>query len=126
MSSADWKLADDRKSVLLTFPTNPPTAIKFDVAGIEDALQNLGKFRALMSPEVPKTHEKNQKVEAIPDPAWVTGIEMMQGNSVLHIRDPRYGWLHYMLPRQEARKLAGFLQKQVDTPLAEPEANKTN
>jgi len=38
------------------------------------------------------------------------------GNTLLHLRDPRFGWLHYMVPREEARKLARVLQAHVDTP----------
>jgi hypothetical protein len=40
----------------------------------------------------------------------------MLGNSLLHIRDPRYGWLHYWIPKGEAAKLAKALQAQVDAP----------
>jgi hypothetical protein len=35
--------------------------------------------------------------------------------SILHICDPRYGWLHYLIPREEALKLVEFLQDQIDS-----------
>ena len=79
-----------------------------------------------MKPEIPMTYAMGQKVAAIPDPAWVTEAELMQGNTVLHIRDPRYGWLYYMIPKEEARKLVGFLQAQVDAPFPEPQSDKVN
>jgi hypothetical protein len=37
-------------------------------------------------------------------------------NSLLHIRDARFGWLHYAIPRAEARKLAEFPHKPVNAP----------
>lgn len=117
MTGPNWKLNDDLKTVTLTFPTNPPVALRLDVSQVEDVLKNLGEFRASMAPEVPQTYAMGQKVGAVSNPAWVTEPDLMVGDSLLHIRDPRYGWLHYLIPREEARKLATFLQNQVE---AEP------
>jgi len=116
MTGPNWNLANDFKTVTVTFPTDPPVALKLDLSVIEDMLKNLGRFRGQMQPEVPKQYAMGQKVEAIHDPAWVTEPDALMGNSLLHVRDPRYGWLHYLLPREEARKLATFLQRQVDSP----------
>jgi len=126
MTGPNWKLNDDLKTVTLTLPTDPPAALQIDVPGIEDILKNLGDFRGAMKPEVPKTFAMGQKVEAVPDPVWVTEPDLMAGDSLIHIRDPRYGWLHYLIPREEARKLATFLQKQVDSPAAGPNQSKPN
>lgn len=115
MSGPNWKLEDDLKTVTVTFPSNPPVAIQISVSELELMLENLGEFRALMQPEIPRSWPMGQKFEAVSDPMWVTEPEMMQGNSVVHIRDPRYGWLHYMIPREEAKKLAAYLQKQAET-----------
>jgi hypothetical protein len=89
----------------------------FDLTAVEDLLRGLGMIRASMTPEVPPRFAMGQKVETIPDPAWVAEPDLMQGDSIIHLRDPRYGWLHYLIPRSEAAKLAGFLQKQVETPI---------
>jgi hypothetical protein len=117
MSGPNWKLEDDYKTVTVTFPTDPPVGLKLDAAGVDDMLENLGEFRANMTPGVPDTWAPGQTFGAVPDPRWVTEPDAMMGNSVLHIRDPRYGWLHYMIPREEARKLIGYLQNQVNAPL---------
>jgi hypothetical protein len=116
MPGPHWKMDDDLKTVTVTFPTEPPVSLTLDVAAIEEMLKFLGIFRAGLAPEIPMWFALGQTVEAIPDPAWITEADAMLGNSLLHIRDPRYGWLHYMIPRAEARKLAGYLQMQVDTP----------
>jgi hypothetical protein len=35
---------------------------------------------------------------------------------VLRIRDPRYGWLHYVVPHDTASRLAEALTTQADPP----------
>ena len=125
MPGPDWKLEDDLKTVTVTFPSDPPVALKLDADEVDDTLRNLGEFRASMDPPIPEDHPLGQKTGAIPDPKWVTEPEIMAGNSLLHIRDPRFGWLHYLLPRVEARKLAEFLLNQTDQP-PEQAPEKTN
>jgi len=126
MTGPNWKLDDDLKTITLTFPTDPPVALQLEVSGVEDILKNLGEFRAAMTPEVQKTFAMGQKVGAIPDPAWVTEPDLLAGDSLVHIRDPRYGWLHYLIPREEARKLATLLQNQVDAPPLGQKQEKPN
>jgi hypothetical protein len=56
---------------------------------------------------------------------WVKGPELMEDNTVLHIRD-RYRWLHYMLGKEDNRKLVGFLQGQIDAPALSLRSSKAN
>jgi hypothetical protein len=110
-----WLAAPGHLSVLIV-----------DTAGVEKIINSLGELRAAMTPEVPHDCPTGQMVRALFDPRWSTELEMMQGNSVLHLRDHRYGWLHYMIPKPEAKKLAGFLTLQADTPAPSPEPGKGN
>lgn len=126
MSGPHWKLDDEGKCVTVTFPTDPPISLKLDATEVDVLLSNLGDFRALMQPEHHRISPVGQTVQAIPDPMWYTQPDAMAGNPLLHIRDPRYGWLHYMIPRDEARKLAGFLQTQADAPPLEPPPGRVN
>jgi hypothetical protein len=121
-----WALEPDQKTVKVTFATSPPTMFQLDVAGVEKILENLGKLRSLMQPTIPADHAVGQKVTAVPDPRWVAELDVMRGDSLLHIRDPRYGWLHYLLPRREAGKLASTLQAQANAPPAETASGKPN
>lgn len=116
MKGPNWKLNDDLDTVTVTFPTEPPATLKLDAQGVEEILSNLGEFRALMKPEIPRDYALGQKSEAIPDPKWVTEPDALMGNSLLHIRDPRFGWLHYLIPKAAAQKLAEFLQNQITAP----------
>jgi hypothetical protein len=119
-AGSNWKLEDNQRHVTITFPTTPPAALQLDVAGIEDILTHLGDFRSVMWPEVTKIPpRRGDVVKAIPAPIWWTE-PTAQGDTMLHIRDPRYGWLHYMIPREEARKLAAYIQNQVDAPRPVP------
>ena len=113
----NWKLDGNRQSVTITFPTNPPVAVQWDASAIDEHFRRLGEFRANMKPSIPNNFAPGQLVGAVPDPAWMTEPDAMLGNSLLHIRDPRYGWLHFVIPKEKAKKLAGLLQKQADAPL---------
>ena len=126
MKGLNWNLDGDRNSVTLSLPTVPPVAVKLSAEAVDDVLRNLGDFRARMRPPVASAWPPAQKFHAIAGPRWVTEPEVMMGNSVLHIRDPRYGWLHYVLPRRSARKLARLLAAQADAPPPVAPAGKTN
>lgn len=126
MSGPNWKLEDDYKTVTVTFPTEPPIALKLDAAAVDDLLRNLGVFRGAMKPEIPRAFALGQKVAAVPDPNWVTEPDALHGHSLLHLRDPRYGWLHYLLPPHEAQKLAQLLHAQADNLPQPPSRDKAN
>src|SRR5258708_18310215 len=121
-----WALEPDQKTVKVTFATSPPTVFQLDVAGVEKIQENLGKLRSLMQPAIPPDHGVGQKASAVPNPRWLAEPDVMRGDSLLHIRDPRYGWLHYLLPRSEAGKLATTLQAQADAPPVETASGKPN
>jgi hypothetical protein len=70
----------------------------FGLQTIDEHFQKLGEFRANMKPEVPRTWAAGQTIHAVPDPAWMTEPDALMGNSILLIRDPRFGWLHYLIP----------------------------
>jgi hypothetical protein len=126
MNGPTWNLSADRRTVTLTFPTDPPVALHLDAAKVDDLLARLGEFRASMEPETPRDFALGQKVGAIPDPRWVTEPDLMYGASLLHLRDPRFGWLHYLFPPHEARNLARLLQAQADNQPPGPPPGRTN
>lgn len=126
MAGPNWKLHDDLKTVTITFPTKPVVVLKIDTAELEKMLQALGQFRAMMQPEIEKRWPLGSMSQAIPDPAWATEPDQMYGASLLHLRDPRYGWLHYLLPPHEARKLGELLIAQADIPPPGPVSGKAS
>lgn len=118
MSNPNWKLSDDKSAVILTIPTDPPTIFKMDAKGVDEMLAGLGMLRSCMEPAYPADFSLGQVVHAVPDPRWVTEPDAIAGNTIIHLRDPRFGWLHYLIPREVAAALATYLQAQVAQPLA--------
>src|SRR5260370_42648306 len=114
MTEPDFNLADDCKTVTITFTTTPPVALKLDASALEALLEKLGELRARMLPEVPRTFPEGQSFPAIGDPPWATDPDILHGHVFLHIRDQRFGWLRYIISRGEARRLAGSLQKDTE------------
>ena len=117
-SGCHCKLSDDLKTVTLTFtfPGMAPALLQLDAKGVDGMLQNLGLYRLAMKPEVPDAMSRGVPVQTLPDPKWFVEPEPLNGGSILHIRDTRFGWLHYILPFPMAKKLGGFLQNQAVTP----------
>jgi len=116
MTEPNWKLDDDLKTVTVTFPSDPPVSLKLDAAAVDALLHGLGGLRAQMQPQPALDFQPGQQFLAAQDPSFVTEADAMQ-NSVVHLRDPRFGWLHYMVPREKARKLAVSLAMQSDSTL---------
>jgi hypothetical protein len=114
-TGADWKLEDDRQHLTVTFLSNP-TPVKLDVNDVEELLKRLGQFRSNMLPETPEALVDGTVVTAILNPDWRTELDQKSGATLLHVRDQRYGWLTYVIPRVAARKLASLLQEQVGSP----------
>lgn len=121
----NWRLDEDLKTVTVSFPSVPPVALKLDAREVDEMLRNLGEFRAAMQPEAPRTFDRGQLVPTAADPLWQSEPDGISGGSLLHLRDPRFGWLHYLLPRDEARKLADLLQGQARRPKATEQGSGT-
>jgi hypothetical protein len=120
-SGLNWHFNPEEGTVTVNFPTDPPSKLVLQTKDVEEMLKHLGNFRGQMSPQVPLEYDVSAPtVQAIPVPAWYSFPETMQGQSVLGLRDPRFGWLHYLLPKDHAKKLAMILNAQADMPLAQP------
>jgi hypothetical protein len=123
MANPTWTRNADG-TVTLTIPSDPPAALILKPQDVLEIIKVLGNLRPSLNPPIPRDWPMGQKVEAVPDPRWVVEPELMQGHSVLHILDPRFGWLHYLFPRHEAKNLGEFLIRQAETP--QPGSGKAN
>jgi hypothetical protein len=124
MGSPTWELENDATTVTITFATEPPTRLKLDLAAVGDFLKALWSVRTAMMPEIVRELPPAPRWVALRDPIWFAERGAWDGDSLLHLRDPGYGWLHYLIPRNEAAKLARILQEQVDTPPPQPPSDK--
>jgi hypothetical protein len=110
------QLRKDQKIAVVTFPTKPPSTLSLDAEGIKSIITALGELRAGMLPKEPTEFVPTTSVHAIPDPGWTAESELMEGDILLHIRDPGFGWMHYCLPRDTARQLGAHLLALADRP----------
>src|SRR5262245_35645916 len=95
----DWRLDNDKKAVTITFPTEPPMSYKMQTSVVDDLLRAVGMLRAHMLPEHGYEDLTHKKTDPIINPHWAAGSELLNGDIVLKIRDPRYGTLSFLLPR---------------------------
>ena len=107
MLKSYWKSSGDVDTVVVRFNADPPVRVELDEVEIDEALANLGEMRALMQPEHPA--EVPEVAATVFNPSWVCDSEPVLAHSMLHIRDPRFGWLHYVLPRDAGDELAAAL-----------------
>jgi hypothetical protein len=117
-SSINWNVSEDHRSVILSVNATPTAT--YDAVQVEGILAGLGQVRASMLPAYPDHYELGQpNIQAARDPGLATELAS-DGHTLIHIRDPRYGWLHFAISREAAGKLAAVLQRQVDNPPRSP------
>jgi hypothetical protein len=116
MPKTNWKLTGHVDTVTVTFHGDRLFHVELDAGEIDGLLKNLSELRAMMQPPHPFDFTKNADINFIVDPRWEYGHEPSLGQSVLRIRDPRFGWLHYVISRDTARKLADALIGAGDPP----------
>jgi len=109
MPKLDWKLTGHIDTVTVTFQGDRLFHVELDAGEIDGLLKNLSELRAMMQPPHPLDFTQNADIDFIVDPRWQYGHDPSLGQSVLHIRDPRFGWLHYIISEDTAKKLADAL-----------------
>ena len=103
------RLAKDQKTARLTFSTEPPATLVIGVVDLNTVIAQLGELRSVMLPAEPPEFVPPEPVLAIPDPPWAAEPEKLEECVLLHLRDPRFGWLSYSLPRSSAERLGTHL-----------------
>jgi hypothetical protein len=94
---------------MVTVQADPPIRVELDAVETDDVIKNLGEMRVMMRPEQPAYFDSVQAAYTIFNPHWACDHEPALAHTVLHIRDPRYGWLHYVIPRDVGEELASAL-----------------
>lgn len=104
-----WRISEDGTKVIVDFPSTPPCSLSLDATEVDAMLRNLGEYRGGMKPPVDDKLDPKKSVSALGNPKWGVGPAM--GTALLHIHDQRFGWLHYLLPLNEAKNLGEALVK---------------
>ena len=80
----------------------------FDAAGVDKLLPGLGDARSNMKPEF-TADITGDPMNIVRDPTWRTMAIALVPDPIVHIRDPRFGWLHYALAAESAKRLGQSL-----------------
>lgn len=118
-NSPQWSLDEDGLHVTVIFPTDPPVGFKMTANAVDSFLKRLGDYRMQMEPTVAQALEPGSPAIAINDPIWMTELDLLRGQSLVNIRDPRFGWLHFLVPPDEAESLGNLLLRQVEVARAQ-------
>ncbi|MDR3450282.1 MAG: hypothetical protein P4M15_11155 [Alphaproteobacteria bacterium] len=110
MDGLHFQVSADKLTLTITSPGAPD--ITCDATQVDEMIRGLGILRAAMLPEPPRQFALGQRVACVTDPSYATEPEALQGDSLVHLRHPGFGWLSFLFPRGEAAKLAGFLHNQ--------------
>ena len=79
---------------------------------IDALMQVLGEIRAEMAPAVPD--EPPASVPFLHAPRYRTTLHEFSGGSLMEFRHPALGWLPFLLPSAERRRIAESLTTQED------------
>jgi hypothetical protein len=75
----------------------------------------LAQIREEMSPAVATEPPQLQEVQALHDPRYRTELHPFSGGSLFSFRHPSLGWLPFLLPSLERRKIVTVLEQQEAT-----------
>jgi hypothetical protein len=124
--ASDWKIDEDRKTITITFSAEPPISLKLNTEEVDGLLGRLGALRSHMLPEHSYFDPRGKTAKAIVNPRFATETERLNEDIILHIRDPRYGTLTYMLPRENAASLGRSLVGLASGPRLGPPSGKAS
>ena len=79
---------------------------------IDALMQILAQVREEMSPAVAEEPPRLQEVQALHDPRYSTELHQFSGGTVLSFRHPSLGWLPFLLPSFERRKIVSVFERQ--------------
>ena len=79
---------------------------------LDQAIEQLGKLRASKQPPVTSEFNYRGPFYTIDPVRWNSQREAVEGKSLLHLRHPGFGWLHFAITPDDAKKLAKILLHQ--------------
>lgn len=109
----------DRSGALVTLTAGLPQQFEMPLANIEGFIAVLGAVRAVLDPPVVATWPGGVAVHPMKDMSYLLEADAMEGNALLHIRDEAFGWRHYAMHRDAARRLGESLIALANQPMSE-------
>lgn len=97
---ANWHLSDDRAHMVASLPSTPPSRWRMDAAKLSEFIGHLGMCRSQMVPLF--NREPENPIMAIQAPRLFVTREASTGNAMMHVLDPRFGWISMAIPKADA------------------------
>lgn len=91
---------------------NLPGRHEWTAQHVGDLIRVLSEIRAGMSPPVAEKPPASHELEPLHDPRYVTELHPFSGGTVLEFRHPSLGWLEFVLPSLERRRISRSLAEQ--------------
>lgn len=98
------------------------TSLSANALQLDAIIEGLIVARAQLRPQHPTQPPLGQRVDAIVDPHYWTNRDPESGMSLLMLRHPGLGWLSFMLPAAERKRLAHLLIEQSQVPTSDAPA----
>lgn len=104
-------LEPDMQRVRFRINEYPSVDCRFDAAGVDALIARLGKVRAQMEPghNATKTPRPPRGAEYIAVEGNGVAITHNGAETILHLNDPRFGWLHFVMSKGKAGSVASYL-----------------
>jgi len=83
----------------------PVTSVNLGANAIDPFTVSVATLRATMTPEIVRKLPDGQHPGGIVDPMWVVPSHPAAQEKVLFLRHPGLGWLSFLFPQAECRKL---------------------
>jgi hypothetical protein len=105
-----------RDGVMLTYAKAPAAVCIKSTAVVESDIAVLGLARTRLLPAVPESWPGGRVAGCYRDPAYSIEHDALAGDVLIHLRDERFGWLHYIVTRDRALDFANRILAQLDAP----------
>lgn len=105
MVKIDFTLSADKADVTIVLPPGS-NILRMDATSLDKVIHQLGKLRAEMPLAIPETRPSFGVGDGIRQPTFGLYVDDFNLDPVLQVRDPRFGWLNYIIATGGARKLS--------------------
>jgi hypothetical protein len=82
---------------------------------IDALMRALAEIRESMTPQVADDPPQLREAQALHDPRYRTELHEFSGGTLLSIRHPQLGWLPFLLPSVQRRRMVTVLEEQEQT-----------
>jgi hypothetical protein len=97
----------------------PQGRVEITTEEMDHLIATLAGWRGTMEPQVPMEKPgpaPNGTYLVVTDPAYWVQPEVLNGDALMHLRHPNLGWLSFLFPRAESKRLSQLLEGVADAP----------